>query len=91
MEEHRKSSHLFLPHLMPGQPMGWCFAFRTKSRDGGAAAEDKKKRRIVQRVSTLKSQQKKNNYQGAGGRKILEPVPNPGWSPPRRPLRSSTK
>ena len=52
MEEHRKSSHLFLPHLMPGQPMGWCFAFRTKSRDGGAAAEDKKKG-VLSRGSAL--------------------------------------
>lgn len=53
MEEHRKSSHLFLPHLMPGQPMGWCFAFRTKSRDGGAAAEDKKKKGVLSRGSAL--------------------------------------
>lgn len=90
MEEHRKSSHLFLPHLMPGQPMGWCFAFRTKSRDGGAAAEDKKK---AYRPEGQHSQQKSKEQspRGAGGRKILEPVPNPGWSPPRRPLCSSTK
>ncbi|OAQ76420.1 hypothetical protein VFPBJ_08780 [Purpureocillium lilacinum] len=28
---------------MPGQPMGWCFAFRTKSRDGGAAGREAEK------------------------------------------------
>jgi len=78
VEEHRKSSHLFLPHLMPGQPMGWCFAFRTKSRDGGAAAEDKKKKAYCPEGQHSEVSTKKEQLPRGGRQKNSRTRPEPG-------------